>query len=83
LKSTGATAVLVNATHRDYVYVPTPHLAKALDGRAGTEVFRLERLAHFDLAFPAMGGGIRRALGPFERFVPGFHLYERVAPPRS
>src|SRR5438445_12457264 len=50
------------------------HFAEALHRLAGAEVVQLEQLAHLDLAFLPVQGGIGKAPGPFHGFFLRFHL---------
>src|SRR5215467_278936 len=54
-----------------------PQFAGAVDRLAGAEILQFEKLADLNLAVLLMG--IRRALGPFNCFFPGFHLNNPIA----
>jgi hypothetical protein len=61
--------------------LPLQHLyiAKAFQGRAGSQVLNFVYLADFDLGRRFLAHRIRETLASLERLLPRFHLDEGVA----
>jgi hypothetical protein len=65
-KATGQITSLQDWFAKCLLIRPDPHFTKTLDRLAGFEVLKLEQLAHLDLAFLAIAGGVGIPLRPFD-----------------